>query len=1079
MARRQQGPPSLAGNLTRLALAVVAGAAVLVGGAALSGVYGYASRLTDQRLEDYRRFVIVEIEGLGRTGGESLDRIAGPAVGADGAPDAAAIAIQYGSVSEYFDRVVLAETSGTIQLVYPRRLASNVPTDVLALAEGAESGLRYSASADASGTPQLWVYRRAAQSADHVLLGQIHLGSLYSVMDRVGSADGRFAMIVDAQGAPILSSAGVSALALEGAEYVEGSDPGSGELAVAATRDPGHKGAWGVVSALPGLEWRVVVAEPTSVAVRDTWFALVPGALVFVLVGVAAAALVYFGAARLVQPLRELETRARKVRDGAYVRPLNVSRDDEVGRVAKAFNSLVLRLNALHDVADLMAGASNADQVLDLAMSSLRHIAPATSVVILLPDESGSRLVLARTNDPDLEEDASIPTSQTSWLAQAATAQGPACPLPSAAGATTPLAEWMRSSAKGIFVVPMSYGPERIGAMVLRNESHDLTEGEVEMVRTFAAQVAVAMRTSRLFEAEHSSRREAEVLRVVAEQLSNPADLEESLHVVTALAGALLGTSRGGVALDQPKRYGLADGTLVDSRGWIGLWRDLESAGAVSIERPALIDDVAVEPRLAAWAASRGVIGIVLVPLLHADEVCGVLGFEYQRITDEFSERHALLAGTIGKQVSLALENAFLFEQTTLRADNLETVFRITQAVSSSLQSKVVLNRVLDVVQKIFSADAVSLMTYDPVRRAIVTAMARGLVSQEMLYLEAERDQDIPGRVFESREPVRVGHLADDPERLSRLASEQGLNSLLAVPLLARGRSIGVLTVLSRTSDAFSREETELLMTFASQAALAIDNASLFSREHAVASALQSSLVPGRLPDVPGLDVASEYHPSSPDADIGGDYYDLFHTPDGRVALVIADVCGKGVAAATKTSMIKYSIRSLVAAGMGPGETLVSVNDLAKQGGDAADIVTAWLGFIDVAAGRIVYADGGHPPALLYDPATARFRRLGPTGPLLGALDGVEYEERSVGFPEEALLLLYTDGVTEARKGNRFFGEGRIRRLVKAEQDAEGSVRGLIEALERFAPGALRDDVAVVAVQRRASRLPSGEDTSA
>ena len=293
-----------------------------------------------------------------------------------------------------------------------------------------------------------------------------------------------------------------------------------------------------------------------------------------------------------------------------------------------------------------------------------------------------------------------------------------------------------------------------------------------------------------------------------------------------------------------------------------------------------------------------------------------------------------LVAQALGDEISLALDNAFFFEQAVTRAENLETIFRISQAVGSSLQVKVVLNRVLDVVQKILSADAVALLLYDARKRSLTTAMARGLVPPDVLHLELEPGGDVPGQVFSSGEPVAIRDLHTGMDGLAGAAAHSDLGSLLAVPMLARGRSIGVLMVFSGQRGAFPDEDINVLRTFASQAALSLDTARLYSREHQVATVLQQSILPDALPDFPELTAASVYAPAGEDAEIGGDYYDLFRVRDGSIWFVIADVAGKGVEAATKTSMIKYAVRAFAAAGLGPGQVLGEVNQMTTEAGD-------------------------------------------------------------------------------------------------------------------------------------------------
>jgi hypothetical protein len=424
------------------------------------------------------------------------------------------------------------------------------------------------------------------------------------------------------------------------------------------------------------------------------------------------------------------------------------------------------------------------------------------------------------------------------------------------------------------------------------------------------------------------------------------------------------------------------------------------------------------------------------------------------------------LADTISKQAALALKNAALYEQAMNRADNLETIFRISHAVASSLQSRIVLNRVLDVVQKILSADAVMLMTYDPQRKVMTVPMARGVLHRYMLEATFRPGEDVPGRVFETREPERFDRLSGADTPLLAAAADQGLQSLLAVPLLARGRSIGVLAAFAMAESAFSTDELDLLRTFASQAALAIDTAEMFSREHHVASVLQQSILPTRLERVPGIEASSVYLPAVGDAEIGGDYYDLFTAPDGRVVISIGDVCGKGVEAATKTSMLKYSIRGMVVAGLESAAILGALNEMLLESGDPAGIVTLWIGFLDTATGVLSYANGGHPAALVLDPETGRMVRLPTTGALLGAVSGADWAQESVTMRVNDTLLLYTDGVTESRSGVRFFGEGRVRRALRGGGSAADVVQRLLALLQRFSGGDLKDDAAILAVVR-------------
>jgi sigma-B regulation protein RsbU (phosphoserine phosphatase) len=180
----------------------------------------------------------------------------------------------------------------------------------------------------------------------------------------------------------------------------------------------------------------------------------------------------------------------------------------------------------------------------------------------------------------------------------------------------------------------------------------------------------------------------------------------------------------------------------------------------------------------------------------------------------------------------------------------------------------------------------------------------------------------------------------------------------------------------------------------------------------------------------------------------------------------MGDVCGKGVAAATKTSMVKYALRGLIGAGLEPAAALTELNRQLAGAGDPSDIVTVWLGVLDLDAGTLLYANGGHPPGLLLRHETRRVERLVASGPLLGGIPETTYEQRSIALCEDDLLVLYTDGVTESRCGSHFFGEGRVRRALRSCDNAKDCIDHLLEAIDRFSAGPLRDDAAALAVRR-------------
>jgi GAF domain-containing protein len=1068
MGKRGGRNASLATSIVLLTFVLAMVAVSIVSLSALVGVYDLANSQVSARHQAYLQTLVGDIALRLDPAGRLVTRSLSVAVDTGtGEISRAALASQFDMSVEYVDQLLLARRDGTVVSGYPTFQAPNSVAGHPALSTATtESPVYYFERLEGSGDTRLWVALAAKSDEDLVLLARVRSGFLRPVVDRFADpAIDRWVLLADQNGEIVIGSVGASQLVVESVVLKDEDGPGRGTVSAVASDDSVVWGAFVDIEDYPGLPWRAIIVEPRSGVIMATVLALTPAVLALVASGVITLVLVGVFARRLVSPLTHLEERAREAVTGAYVRPLQSERTDEVGRLAAAFNAIALRLNALHDLSQLLASSSRLDQVLDGIMSAMGHIVGTATVAVFLVDEHSGTLALARGRDLSSEGATGVGLDSDAWLVDALHAEDPQ--VRSVFGEDmAKLVPGEYSQAVTVLTAPLTVGTEPLGVvLVIEDGARTFSEAETEMVRTFSAQAAVAVYNSRLFEVETRSRMEAEVLRAVAEQLSRPQDLAASLGSVEESTAILLGASATMLAVFDRPAFGLpAASDPVAEDALLEAWRNSgETAGTTAVVSTDSGDSAA--RLLVPSSARRALLAAVTIE----DDPCAILAF-LRAGERPFTVREHRLAAALASQLSLAFESAYNFERARTKAINLETIFRISQAVGSSLQTKVVLNRVLDVVQKIFAADAVSLMTYDAASGLVSTEMARGMISSEMLHFDTEPGVDIPGRVFSSGEPTRAPDIHAMEGGLPALAAEQGLHSMLSVPLLARGRSIGVLTVFSTDHGAFTDEDMGLLHTFASQAALAIDTAKLYGKEHLVATVLQASILPKTLPEFPEIESSSVYLPAGVEADIGGDYYDLFRAPDGRIFMVMGDVCGKGVVAATKTSMIKYTVRGLATAGLGPAQVISEVNKTVSESGDTSDIVTLWVGALDVGSGTLEYANGGHPAGLLRRASDSSIVRFPPTGALLGAMAGAHYDLERVSVARGDLIVLYTDGVTEARRGNTFFGEGRVQRALRQGSDARDVTQRLLSLLDRFVPGAIRDDAAVLVVGIAADR---------
>jgi anti-sigma regulatory factor (Ser/Thr protein kinase) len=318
------------------------------------------------------------------------------------------------------------------------------------------------------------------------------------------------------------------------------------------------------------------------------------------------------------------------------------------------------------------------------------------------------------------------------------------------------------------------------------------------------------------------------------------------------------------------------------------------------------------------------------------------------------------------------------------------------------------------------------------------------------------------GRIAAGRRPIYIADV-NHAEILNPILRMKGVRSLLGVPLLVEGVTLGVLHVGTVTPREFTNADAALLQLAAAQAAPAIDRARLFDaldREHRSAVALQRSLLPDRLPNLVGIDTAARYLPARDE--VGGDWYDVIDLPGGQVGLAIGDVAGHGLRAASLMGQLRAGLRAYALDGNSPGDTLKRL-DRMLQTISGRGMATAAYVVVDPATGTLRYASAGHPP-----PVIVRGGRdahlLGITAaPPLGSLTFSSFPEVEDKLASNDTILLYTDGLVERRSESLTAGLERLRGVAATSASAEQLCQRVIEQL--MPPGGGDDDIAVVALR--------------
>jgi serine phosphatase RsbU (regulator of sigma subunit) len=323
----------------------------------------------------------------------------------------------------------------------------------------------------------------------------------------------------------------------------------------------------------------------------------------------------------------------------------------------------------------------------------------------------------------------------------------------------------------------------------------------------------------------------------------------------------------------------------------------------------------------------------------------------------------------------------------------------------------------------------------------------------------ASAAEDLLGRCRQSLAAPVEDTLVDSDLVVAPVGLSAGL---LFAPLEGESADqASVLVVADKQQGDFDEEDELLLATLAAQLGASLHNATAYQREHAIAETFQQALLM-EPPAIPGIEVGVRYRAATDAARVGGDFYDLVPLGAGRLLVIVGDVCGKSLSAAAHSAVVRYMLRAYAAEGS-PGEALSRLNSAVIGQVPGQPFVTLVVAYVDTARHMFEYAVAGHPRPIVLA-AGREFPVPGDGNVPIGIFRGAVYPTNRAILPDDACVVLYTDGITDARRDGVLFGEQRVRETVTAglHLSAQELADSLLDAVEAHAGGVLPDDCAVV-----------------
>ena len=738
------------------------------------------------------------------------------------------------------------------------------------------------------------------------------------------------------------------------------------------------------------------------------------------------------------------------------------------------------------------------------------------------------KAALLTTNDDlyDTLENVSI-SSTEEWLANILENHYPVIRNPNSD--IGPLSAFLGYSGDySAIVSSLRIGLQPFGILVLSHPTPGRYGNEAQLITaTFASYAAVAIKNMQLYHAAHDQAWVSTVLLQVAEATQSINNLDDLADTITHAIPQLLGVRACAILLWDKSidtfvptsSYGFSDGEQTCINEWyipqhtIPIIDQMLTTHDPVVLKRADIPDMVAETSLYGFNLDEEL--MLMFPMVSHSENQGVilidLSSDNHQEYEKWEEKYSILRG-IARQTAVAIDNIRLIQSQEEEAYVSIALLQVAQAIVSAVDIQEVLSVVVRITPILVAMKRCAIYLWDFTQNTFHLSQTYGIPKADGIYDTSQRAEKFSlldvARVtnqiiyypiksdnftfadwcdISSDECSILGSVpTDSVETISLMTDVLSLQNrlLLAYPLSVKDNVYGVMIIEEEFSERgippshIRERRIEIVTGITQQTALAIQNDVLqrdivqrerLDRELQLAREIQLNFMPDKFPLVKGWDIDIRWIPAR---QVGGDYYDVFALPDGKIGIVIADVADKGMPAALFMTLVRTLLRATVRDNISPGESLCQVNELLVPDAKNGMFVTLVYGVLSPDSGKLVYVNAGHVPPLLIQTSLKGTVELFPCSMALGVLPGINIQEREITLLPGDSLVFYTDGVSEAfSPDGQMYGRDRLKKLMLVDDISSAcQVTELItRTISEFSGGSLMsDDLTLIALHRQA-----------